>query len=443
MNRIADLLHRKRAGVAKRKQRGLPGIPPEDRRLNWNKEPFRILAEIKRVSLSAGPIRPDLDLMQIASAYERAGASAISVLTEEHYFGGSLEDLRQVRKAVRIPLLQKDFILDEFQILEAKQAGADFILLIARFLTPEEIQSMLQVCETNALNAIVEISDENDLEKIRGPVRYLGVNSRDLETLQVDRSKFERMRAKLPQDAFLIAESGINTVEFLQSLQRLGYNGALIGEHLLRAEEPSQELQRFVESTRGSGTKQYGTKVKICGITNEQDALLAIDSGASALGFIFAESPRAISVKQLQAFRNRISIPCVGVFRGNSPEQIESIIQECLLDIAQVYDDHSAASIETWQAQTAISLQEVTGWDHGSRKSLIDIKVRDSELPEAWRALKDKNVFALAGGLHADNVSHAISICRPQWVDVARGVERESGLKDAQKLRKFMEAVKL
>ncbi len=434
MSDISELLQRKRMDVAKRKSTHTPNPPSGNRLVHWDKSTFRILAEIKRSSLSAGGIRRNLDLEQLARSYESAGASAISVLTEEHYFEGSLKDLSAVRRCVSIPVLQKDFVLDEFQILEAKEAGADFVLLIARFLTPEEICRFLQLCERIQINALVEVTDESDLRKVEGPVRYWGVNARDLETLAVDTSRFEKMRDRLP-DAYLIAESGINSIVTLRKVMSLGYHGALIGEHFLRAENPAQELAHFIRSRLEGG----GTKVKICGITNERDAALAVQEGASALGFIFAESPRKITTGQLKTFRENIPIPCVGVFRGNTPDQIQAIVEECRLDIAQIYDSYPAP-IPTWRARTATSLDQIA--ELNGNNLLVDIKLSDTDLPAAWRLLAGRAVFALAGGLHPGNVSQAISLCGPEWVDVARGVEKEPGMKDAKTLREFMKAVK-
>src|SRR4029079_19760221 len=164
--------------------------------------------------------------VELAIGYENAGAAAVSVLTEEHYFHGSLNDLVAVKKAVRISVLQKDFILDPYQILEAKEAGADFVLLIARFLSTSMISEYLDLCETIRMNALVEITDESDLAKIRPPVKFLGVNSRDLEPFEIDLRRFQTLRLLLP-DAFLIAESGLQSIADLRYVIDLGYHGAL------------------------------------------------------------------------------------------------------------------------------------------------------------------------------------------------------------------------
>ena len=407
-------------------------VPSDERFIYWDRSKFRIIAELKRASLSAGTIRPDLQPVSLARAYEGAGASALSILTEKNFFHGSLEDLEEVRAAVSLPLLQKDFILDPFQIAQAKIAGANFVLLIARFLTKRELTELLKFTERIGLNAIVEITDREDLLKLEQPVRYIGVNSRDLETLEVDTKKFETLRPFLP-DAFLIAESGIRDLETLQKVIGLGYNGALIGEHFLRTSDPAAELSRFVAASSGQHPK-----VKICGITSERDALMAIHSGAAGLGFIFAESPRRVSTQALKSFRDRIpeSVLCVGVFRGQTNQEILDTTKEFRLDVAQIYDN-VRPRVRTWQARVVKSVSDFT-FDHHYAPILWDLKAEESLLHELWKEAGKKNVFALAGGLNPENVAAAVELCKPDWVDVARGVEHSPGIKDETKVRAFM-----
>lgn len=433
MSRIEDLLQRTRQDVEHRKQSGLASVPADDRRVRWNRTGFRIIAEIKRASLSAGAICPDLDLASLARAYEAAGAVAISVLTESHYFGGSMADLQRAHTAVSLPLLQKDFLIDPFQVHEAKAGGASFVLLIARFLSRQELRGMLAAVREMQLNAIVEVTDGEDLAKLDEPVEFLGVNARNLQTLEMDTGKFENLRSALP-DAFLIAESGINTPELLERVIGLGYHGALIGEHFLRAADPAKELSSFVR------TANHRPSVKICGITNETDALQAVESGADALGFIFAESPRRIDPRILAAIRPKIpaGILCAGVFLGQTQREIEDTVRRFDLHLAQVYDDAQpgvpvwiARRIHSPSAVTNTRLQNAVLWD-----------VKSDDPLNIWKSLAQEPVFALAGGLHPGNVTRAAEICRPVWVDVARGVEREPGVKDPAKLREFMKALR-
>jgi indole-3-glycerol phosphate synthase/phosphoribosylanthranilate isomerase len=433
MNRIQELLKLKRHEIEANKSAisKIP-IPSDERFIYWDRSKFRMIAEIKRASLSAGNIRPDLQPVALALTYEAARASAISILTEQNYFHGSLQDLVDVRAAVSLPILQKDFILDVSQIAQAKIAGANFVLLIARFLTRKELTELLRFTEKIGLNAIVEITSRDDLLKLEHPVRYIGVNSRDLETLEVDTHKFEALRPFLP-DAFLIAESGIRDLDILQKIIGLGYNGALIGEHLLRSVDPAAELRRFVAASSGQHPK-----VKICGITSERDAMMAVQCGAAGLGFIFAESPRRVSAQALKSFRDRIpeSVLCVGVFRGQTDQAIMDAAKEFRLDVAQIYDD-SRPRVRTWQAKVVNIAADFSLENHFA-PVLWDLKADESILPELWKEAGKLNVFALAGGLHPENVASAVELCKPDWVDVARGVEHSPGIKDEAKVRAFM-----
>jgi indole-3-glycerol phosphate synthase/phosphoribosylanthranilate isomerase len=433
MNRTQELLKLKRSEIEAHKSAisKIP-VPSDERFIYWDRSKFRVIAEIKRASLSAGNIRPNLQPVALARSYEATGASAISVLTEQNFFHGSMQDLIDVRAAVSLPILQKDFILDSSQIVQAKIAGANFVLLIAQFLTKQELSALLRFTEKIGLNAIVEITSRDDLLKLEQLVRYIGVNSRDLETLEVDTNKFETLRPFLP-DAFLIAESGIRDLDTLQKVIGLGYNGALIGEHLLRSNDPAAELSRFVSASSGQHPK-----VKICGITSERDAMMAIHSGAAGLGFIFAESPRRVSPHVLKSFRDRIpeSVLCVGVFRGQTDEEIMDATKEFRLDVAQIYDD-PRPRVRTWQAKVINTISDFR-WDHTFAPILWDLKADESALPDLWKEAGKRNVFALAGGLHPENVAAAVELCKPDWVDVARSVEHSPGIKDETKVRAFM-----
>ncbi len=451
MNPVRRLLHRKQEDVQTRKR--IPGLldryrslPEEDRRVSWKRDGFRFIAEVKRASLSAGTIRMEIDPAALALTYENAGATAVSVLTEEHSFYGSLSDLSNIRKVVSLPLLQKDFILEEFQIWEARFYGASLVLLIARFLTRHKLESFLHLCRELKINALVEITDESDLKKLQVPVEFIGVNSRDLETLQIDTEKFQKLRKLLP-DAFLIAESGIKSLNSLMKVVVLGYHGALIGEYFLRAENPGAELSSFVESVRAHRGEPPRAlpRIKICGITSEYDAMLAIDAGADALGFIFAESPRRIDLSKLQQFRARIpkEVSCIGVFRGQTKKYISEIVKDFRLDIAQIYDPVEL-SVPTWNAHTAKRKADIHAVRAlGSNRPILwDLKPEEEPLSDLWKELGREKVFALAGGLNPENVALAVSSCHPDWIDVARGVELSPGVKDVNRLNAFINAAR-
>ena len=195
----------------------------------------RVLAEIKRRSPSAGPIRPDADPAEIARDYQAGGAAALSVLTDRDYFGGSLEVLEGVRAAVDLPLLRKDFIIDPVQVWEARAAGADAILLIVRALETEQLAELLALADEAGLDTLVEVHDQSELDvalSVGG--RLIGVNNRDLATFTTDLGLSARLAPGVPEDATLVAESGIRTSDDVRLLGESGVDAVLVGESLMR-----------------------------------------------------------------------------------------------------------------------------------------------------------------------------------------------------------------
>jgi indole-3-glycerol phosphate synthase len=206
-----------------------------------------IIAEIKRRSPSKGVLREDFDPASIATSYEGAGAAAISVLTEEDFFDGSLEHLRMVRQRVNVPVLRKDFIFDASQIYEASAAGADAILLIVAILGDELLAELIGVCGELKIEALVEVHNGGEMERAaRAGARLIGVNNRDLTTFAVALETSERLAPIAPSDAVLVSESGINTVQDVDRLARAGYHGFLIGEHFMREPDPGEALGRLI-----------------------------------------------------------------------------------------------------------------------------------------------------------------------------------------------------
>ena len=201
-----------------------------------------LIAEVKKASPSAGVIRADFDPVRIAREYEAAGASCLSVLTDEQFFQGSLDYLRRIREAVRLPLLRKDFVIDERQILEAAQHGADAVLLIAAILNDDQLKRFYALATAGGLSALVEVHDEVELERaLAVGAELIGVNNRDLATFKVDLGTTERLAARLREvssavlrQPLLVAESGIRTPEDVDRLSRCGVDAMLVGESLVR-----------------------------------------------------------------------------------------------------------------------------------------------------------------------------------------------------------------
>jgi indole-3-glycerol phosphate synthase len=212
---------------------------------------LRVIAELKRASPSQGMLRQQYGCEAIAQSCQAAGASALSVLTEEHYFLGSLHDLETVRAAVRLPVLRKDFILDDYQIYESAAAGADALLLIVAALSDEDLRRLLELCQSLRIAPLVEVHDESELERaVAAGAKIIGVNNRDLKTLEVNLETSLRLRARIPTGCGAVSESGIKTAQDLRRVADAGYHAALIGEKLMTADDPGGALREMLEGMR-------------------------------------------------------------------------------------------------------------------------------------------------------------------------------------------------
>ncbi|MGQ9572882.1 MAG: indole-3-glycerol phosphate synthase TrpC [Dehalococcoidia bacterium] len=212
-----------------------------------------LIAEVKRASPSRGVLRADLDRQALAHTYAKSGAAAISVLTEEQHFQGSLDDLRAVRAALdgrgdaRPPVLRKDFLFDAYHLFEARAYGADAVLLIVAMLDSALLAELLALARTLALECLVEVHDEQELERaLAADAQVIGINNRDLRTFEVDLAVSERLRPLIPADRVVVAESGIHTRADVERLRSLGVNAVLIGEALVTAEEPEAKIRELL-----------------------------------------------------------------------------------------------------------------------------------------------------------------------------------------------------
>jgi indole-3-glycerol phosphate synthase len=218
------------------------------RALESNSGRINIIAEFKRRSPSAGTIRADLSATDVATRYERGGACAISVLTDEEFFGGSIIDLGEVRASTAIPLLRKDFIIDEVQIYEAAAVGADAVLLIAAALDDGALTKLRATAEDElSLDALVEVHTSEEMRRaVRAGATIIGVNNRDLVTFRTSLQTSEQLIAEAPPDRVMISESGLQNADSVRHLQALGFRGFLIGEALMRASDPEAALRDFI-----------------------------------------------------------------------------------------------------------------------------------------------------------------------------------------------------
>jgi len=212
----------------------------------------RVIAECKRRSPSKGVLREQYDPAAIAAAYERAGAAAISVLTEPTFFDGALAHLRAVRAAVTIPVLRKDFIVTPYQVAEARAAGADAVLLIAAALDDAALDALLRSADAHGIDALVEVHDAAELDRaVACGASIIGVNSRDLHTLTVDPDVLRALAPRIPRGAVAVAESGIRDAAAIAELRGLGYRGFLIGERLMTAGDPERVMAQLLSAGPG------------------------------------------------------------------------------------------------------------------------------------------------------------------------------------------------
>jgi len=210
-----------------------------------------IIAEHKRRSPSKSVINQKSSVWDVAKGYETAGACGMSVLTDSKYFGGSLDDLLTARASVKLPLLRKEFIIDEYQLIEAKAYGADVCLLIAACLTRNEIQNLSELAKSLDLDVLLEVHNQEELEKSLMPsLDMLGVNNRNLKTFEVSLETSKNLSTKIPNDFVKVSESGISSVEAIKELKPYGYQGFLIGENFMKTDDPARSAVEFIKELK-------------------------------------------------------------------------------------------------------------------------------------------------------------------------------------------------
>ncbi len=243
-----------------------------------------LIAEVKRASPSKGMLAPNLDPVAIARVYEASGAAVISVLTEPHFFLGAPEYLTAIKQAVNIPVLRKDFIVDEYQVFEARAWGADAILLICAILDDAQLHHLLQLAHSLHMRALVEVHSREEAQRaINAGAMIIGVNSRDLVTFKMNPYLIRDIRSLIPADRVVVAESGIHTEADVRRLARYDVQAMLVGESLVVSSNVPAQIQMLLQGANA------GTQVKICGLSMPEHIDAAIKAGADMLGFIFYE----------------------------------------------------------------------------------------------------------------------------------------------------------
>jgi indole-3-glycerol phosphate synthase/phosphoribosylanthranilate isomerase/anthranilate synthase/indole-3-glycerol phosphate synthase/phosphoribosylanthranilate isomerase len=431
---------------------------------------INLIAEFKRRSPSKGKINSESEPGKMALLYESGGAAAISVLTEEDYFAGSLEDLRQVREVTSLPILRKDFIFDEYQVYESAAAGASALLLIVAALDDATLRKLRAITEDElGLTALVEVHTSSELDRaVKCGARVIGVNNRDLRTFNVSIDTSLQLAKVAPRDAILISESGL-TPATLRQLREAGYRGFLVGEVLMRARDPVGAVREFIEEPEGQ-QRDRSVLVKICGITNIDDARATISAGADMLGFNFYRpSPRYIepqaAAEIIKAVRSNAggkdrSASMVGVFVDESIENVARIADEIGLDGIQLHGEETAEYCRRLKelCPQKFLIKAVTAKANDGVESAgcypvdaIMIDAFDEKLRGGTGRVADWSLaremaraaprLFLAGGLSPGNVAEAIATVGPYGVDVCSAVEAVPGRKSAERMKQFVDAV--
>jgi anthranilate synthase/indole-3-glycerol phosphate synthase/phosphoribosylanthranilate isomerase len=406
----------------------------------------------------------------VAQAYEVAGAAALSVLTEEQFFGGSLQDLREARGATLLPTLRKDFVVDPYQVWEAWHAGADAVLLIVAALEDVELKQLLATAGEAGLEALVEVHDADELRRaLDAGARLVGVNNRDLTTMAVDLDTALRLIELVPDDVVAVAESGVRGTGDVRRLRDARYDAVLVGEHLMSGPDPGKTLEAMIRESsprRWAGrADRAGTRVfvKVCGITSAEDALMAARAGADAVGLVFwPGSPRRVDLET--ARRISAALPPfvlrVGVFVDAPRDELARTAEAVGLDVLQLHGQEAPETLADLPRRVVkavpvgpgFRVEDALRYEDAADGILLDTRLPGAAAPPGgtgvafdWtvaREVRERASFLmLAGGLTPDNVGKALTAVRPDAVDVSSGVESAPGHKDPVRVRAFLDAV--
>ncbi|EOU9527812.1 bifunctional indole-3-glycerol-phosphate synthase TrpC/phosphoribosylanthranilate isomerase TrpF [Cronobacter dublinensis] len=392
------------------------------------------ILECKKASPSKGVIREDFDPARIAAVYKHH-ASAISVLTDEKYFQGSVEFLPIVSAIAHQPVLCKDFIIDPYQIYLARFYQADACLLMLSVLDDDQYRQLAAVAHSLSMGVLTEVSNEEELERaIRLEAKVVGINNRDLRDLSIDLNRTRELAPRLGHGVTVISESGIHTYGQVRELSRFA-NGFLIGSALMEHDDLETAVRQVLLGEN-----------KVCGLTRPQDAQSAWEAGAVFGGLIFVpSSPRAVTDEQARAVINAAPLRYVGVFRDAPLDDVAAKAQQFALSAVQLHGDEDQTYISALRASlpatTAIwKAQSVSHALPARNLQYVDRYVLDngqggSGVQFDWSLLEGQslNDVMLAGGLGADNCVQAAQLgCA--GLDFNSGVESAPGIKDSDKL---------
>ena len=458
---------------------------------------FNFICEVKKASPSKGIIAEHFPYLEIAKEYEVAGAAAISVLTEPDFFKGDKKYLQEIASTVKIPVLRKDFIIDEYQIYQAKVWGASAILLICACLDVPTLTKFRELADSLGLSSLVEAHDEHEVQMaIDCGARIIGVNNRNLKDFTVDVQNSVRLRNLVEDDVIFVSESGLETPEDIQVLRDNNIGVALMGETFMRSPNKVEKLAYLY------GPTYYTPKIKMCGISKVETIPALVDAKPDYMGLVFAPSKRQVTVEQaktlvdelhkqyektygevtapmntdtaqdsqdsqdsqdiqdsqkfVQGNSNFEKIKTVGVFVNETVENLLKIAAEVKLDVIQLHGDEDetfiqslkeCTNVEVWKAVQVRSAADAEKWiDSSADMLLFDAYHKDERGGTGevfdWSSLDEfERPFMLAGGIDSTNVARAIRTVRPYGIDISSGIETE-GVKDDEKIKAFTNIVR-
>ena len=430
---------------------------------------FNFICEVKKASPSKGIIAEHFPYLDIAKEYEVAGAAAISVLTEPDFFKGDKKYLQEIASTVKIPVLRKDFIIDEYQIYQAKVWGASAILLICACLDVPTLTKFRELADSLGLSSLVEAHDEQEVQMaIDCGARIIGVNNRNLKDFTVDVQNSVRLRNLVQDDVIFVSESGLETPEDIQVLRDNNIGVALMGETFMRSPNKVEKLAYLY------GPTYYTPKVKMCGISKVETIPAIVDAKPDYMGLVFAPSKRQVTVDQAKILVEELhrgyakkygsdtehdkngTIKTVGVFVNETVENLVTIANEANLDAVQLHGDEDEAfiqslkertNVEVWKAIQIRTAADTEKWiDSSADMLLFDAYHKDERGGTGevfdWSSLDTfERPFMLAGGIDSTNVARAIRTVRPYGIDISSGIET-NGVKDDEKITAFTKIVK-
>ena len=434
---------------------------------------FNFICEVKKASPSKGIIAEHFPYLDIAKEYEIAGAAAISVLTEPDFFKGDKKYLQEIASAVKIPVLRKDFIIDEYQIYQAKVWGASAILLICACLDVPTLTKFRELADSLGLSSLVEAHDEHEVQMaIDCGARIIGVNNRNLKDFTVDVQNSVRLRNLVQDDVIFVSESGLETPEDIQVLRDNNIGVALMGETFMRSPNKVEKLAYLY------GPTYYTPKIKMCGISKVETIPAVVEAQPDYMGLVFAPSKRQVTVDQAKIlvselhkqYANRYNrnviqwsndvvqefIKTVGIFVNETLDNLVTIATEVNLDAVQLHGDEDEAfiqslkertNVEVWKAVQIRSAADAEAWiDSSADMLLFDAYHKDERGGTGevfdWSCLDEfERPFMLAGGIDSTNVARAIRTVRPYGIDISSGIETD-GVKDNEKITAFTKLVR-